>query len=316
MSEKQSMRVSDDESGGRLDRLLIKHFPQLKFVQVQKLIRTGQIRLDGKRAKPNQRINAGEEIRLPPFLTVARYPEKDRNESDVPNALIKKFQSHILFEDDQIIVLNKWAGLAVQGGSKTKYHVDSIAGAIYPQKPKLTHRIDKDTTGILVLAKTAKSAAHIARAFSDQEVEKVYWAVVCGSPKTKTGTIDLPMVKKMRKDSERVEIDHDHGEQAITKYRVIDGFGRDYALLELCPLTGRTHQLRVHCAAIGVPILGDKKYGDRTNVHSKLPKSFGLHLHARKISFSHLDGQKLGFTAPVSDQFENTLAMLNLSVEN
>ncbi len=308
MADNITLVVTADESGTRVDRILMRHFPQVNFVAVQKLLRTGQVRLDGKRVKPGDRAQSGQEIRLPPFLQKAASGEsKPQSSSAIPKSVQQKFKSSIIFEDDCIVALNKWSGLAVQGGSKTNIHVDAIGAALYDKKLKLVHRLDKDTSGILLLAKTGKSAAHLIRAFADHDVEKVYYAVTEGIPNPKAGMINLPLSKRLSKDTEKVEVDHDDGDEAVTEYNTLASHPSGIAFVELKPLTGRTHQLRVHCQTMGAPILGDPKYGTGKNRIDGMDGELRLHLHAAHIVFPHPDLGQITMRAPLPDYFENTL---------
>ncbi len=308
MSNAVKLQVIADESGSRIDRLLLKHFPQLNFVAVQKLLRTGQVRLDGKRVKPGDRVEEGQEIRLPPFLQKAASGEvKSEKTNAIPKSIQEKFKSHIMYDDDSIVVLNKWSGLAVQGGSKTNIHVDAISAAVYDRKLKLVHRLDKDTSGVLLLAKTGKAAGHITRAFADHATDKAYWAIVQGTPNPKSGIINLPLAKRLSKTTEKVEVDHENGDEAVTEYRTMQTHPSGFALLELKPITGRTHQLRVHCEAMGMPILGDPKYGDAATEIPGLNGPLLLHLHARRITFPHPDLGDITMRAPLPDHFEKTM---------
>lgn len=316
MSNAIKLQVIADESGSRIDRLLLKHFPQLNFVAVQKLLRTGQVRLDGKRVKPGDRVEEGQEIRLPPFLQkLASGDKKEGQTGVIPKSVQEKFKSHIIYDDDCIVVLNKWSGLAVQGGSKTNIHVDAISAAVYDRKLKLVHRLDKDTSGVLLLAKTGKAAGHLTRAFAEQETDKVYLAITYGIPNPKSGIINLPLAKRLSKDMEKIEVDHDEGDEAITEYRTIQSHPSGYSLVELKPITGRTHQLRVHCEAKGMPILGDPKYGDAPTEIDGLKGPLLLHLHAQRITFPHPDLGPITMRAPLPDHFEKTMQFFGFSIK-
>jgi len=306
--------VPETESGHRIDRYLTRVGPKLNFVLVQKLFRQGDVRLDGKRAKPNDRIAGGQEIRLPGFIQMELDKKTTAKDVEIPHAIVKRFKESVIFEDDELIVLNKWSGLPVQGGNKIKIHVDVISPLIWQPRPKLVHRIDRDTSGLLLMAKTAAMASQMTRAFAQKTMRKTYWAVVLGTPKMKSGIIDLPMAKKMGDDGERMEIDHESGEDAITEYRVLAQTGRHYALLELSPITGRTHQLRVHCAALNMPILGDPKYCD-PNFAKNLPETLAkspLLLHAKSIGIPNEVMGQMNFHAPLPDYFIAAMSELQL----
>lgn len=316
------IRVADDESEARLDRFLMRRFPGLSFGQAQKLLRTGQVRVDGKRSKADMRVAAGQEIRLPPFLTEnAKFePDNEKKNIFIPKNMLDQFAKSIIFEDEHMLAINKPPGLAVQGGSKTNIAVDGIAAAWAEAKgqakPKLVHRLDKDTSGVLLLAKTQKAAASLTRAFAGKKTEKIYWAVVQGIPKPESGTIDLPITKKMRKDVEKVEVDFDEGDFAVTHYRILDVAGFDFAFVELQPVTGRTHQLRVHCQAIGTPILGDPKYGKPHQLIDGLDSELSLHLHARRIRLPHPARGAIDIVAPLPPVFGKTVRYFNFDTES
>jgi len=211
-------------------------------------------------------------------------------------------QAAILHRDDAIIVLNKPPGLAVQGGTATERHLDGLLDGLRfgnSERPRLVHRLDKETSGILVIARTATAAGFLTRAFREKTTRKIYWAIVVGLPKPRQGRIDLALAKSPGRGGERVRPDTDEGRQAVTYYRVIDSAGAQASWLALMPITGRTHQLRAHCAAIGTPILGDGKYGAVAAHLASIPGSSGLHLHARSLAMPHPLGGTLRVTAPL-----------------
>jgi len=208
----------------------------------------------------------------------------------------------VLYRDDAVIVLNKPPGLAVQGGSGTERHLDGLLDALRfgsEVRPRLVHRLDKETSGVLVLARTAAAAAFLTRAFREKTTRKIYWAVVVGLPKLRQGRIDLPLAKLPGREGERVRANAEDGKRAVTYYRVIDNVGDKASWLALLPVTGRTHQLRAHCAAIGTPILGDAKYGGAAAHLAGAPGAKRLHLHARSLAIPHPLGGILRVTAPL-----------------
>ncbi len=290
------MRVKDDDDGARLDRWLKKHYPHIPFGQMQKIIRTGQIRIDGKRAKGDARLAAGSELRLPPMLMNAEVSEKAADAKD--HAFIKNL---VVYEDDDIVVINKPAGLAVQGGSGITRHVDGmldgLAGAS-GVRPRLVHRLDKDTSGLLLLARSAKAARNLADSFAGRDIEKIYLAICAPGPVADMGRIDAPLAKGMAgPDLEKMMADHDAGKAAVTDYRVL-ARGEQAALVEFTPLTGRTHQIRVHAAHIGAPLWGDIKYGGTGKGR--------FYLHARKLTLIHpKTGKDITLEAPVSPDFRS-----------
>ena len=301
MTGVQLVAVTDDEADLRLDRWFRRHYPGLTHGRLEKLLRTGQIRLDGSRAKASTRVSTGQEIRIPPPVETAlqyakRPPMVDPND-------VADLQKLILHRDDHVIALNKPPGLAVQGGSKISRHIDAMLDGFRfgaAERPRLVHRLDKDTSGVLLLGRSAGAAARLASAFRGREAIKTYWALTAGVPSSAAGRIDLAVAKRPTGAGERVVADAVSGKRAITHYAVVAQAGRKIAWLALRPRTGRTHQLRVHCAALGVPIVGDRKYGGAAAVIDGLP-SGGLMLHARAIELPHPAGGSLEIEAPLHD---------------
>jgi 23S rRNA pseudouridine955/2504/2580 synthase len=316
----QMRAVSEDEAGLRLDRWFQRHYPELSHGALQKLLRTGQVRVDGKRAEGKDRVEPGQTVRLPPGVTAAPAPTaapvKERPAvSDRDAAEIQKL---VIFRDDMVIALNKPSGLAVQGGSGTERHVDGMLDALrfgYEDRPRLVHRLDKDTSGLLLIARTGQAAKRLAESFRDRETEKLYWAVVVGVPPRKEGAINLPLAKRPgARDRETMQVDHEEGQKALTHFREMDRAGRRAALLALWPRTGRTHQLRVHCAEIGCPILGDRKYGGAEALLTSLAESRKLHLHARRITLPHPSGKgELKVQAEAPPHFRRTVEAFGFS---
>jgi 23S rRNA pseudouridine955/2504/2580 synthase len=314
MSEPQvrSFTVEPDDDGIRLDRWFRRHLPEASFNIVSRWARTGQLRLDGKRAAPGDRIEAGQVIRVPPADPVAapaRTPPERHVLSEDEIAFVNEIVIH---RDDQAIVVNKPPGLATQGGTKTKTHLDGLLDGLADEagaRPKLVHRLDKDTSGVLLLARTARAAAFFSKAFSGRTARKVYWAFVVGVPSVEDGYIDLPLAKQPGSGGEKMHVDEAEGLVSRTRYRVVERAGNRAAWVELQPLTGRTHQLRVHMAAIGHPIVGDGKYGG--------PEAFltgaisrKLHLHARRLRLDHPDGGRIDVTAELPPHFAETMGNL------
>ena len=304
--------VAADEAGLRLDRWFRRHYPALGHGALQKLLRTGQVRVDGRRAEANDRIAAGQAIRLPPGVTASIPPDtaakpalSERDAADM--------QRMVIHRDDLVIMLNKPPGLAVQGGTGTGRHVDGMLDALRfgrEERPRLVHRLDKDTSGVLLIARTSTAAKRLGEAFRDRETEKLYWAVVVGVPERAEGAIDLPLAKQpgVRGDRELVQVDREEGQKALTHFKVLDRAGTRASLLALWPRTGRTHQLRVHCAAIGCPILGDAKYGGEAALLSAVADAGRLHLHARRLSLPHPSGKgQLSVEAEVPPHFRRTV---------
>jgi 23S rRNA pseudouridine955/2504/2580 synthase len=304
--------VEDGEDGMRLDRWFKTHYSGLPHSRLEKLLRTGQVRVDGGRAKAATRLAAGQTIRVPPL------PAEAPTALPGPKALTKaerNFLSSItLYEDDDLLILNKPPGLAVQGGTKTTQHLDRLLEALGDSpktRPRLVHRLDRDTSGVLVVAKRREAAAKLGRAFQTRSVRKIYWAIVKGAPKPPQGKIDAALVKAAGPEGDRVRKarpgEQEVAQSAVTYYAVVDRAGQAVSLVSLKPVTGRQHQLRAHMAMIGHPILGDDKYqGDRD-----LPAGIDnkLHLHARRISFPHPSGKGLvDVTAPLPEHMRRSFA--------
>lgn len=303
--------VQPDDDGVRLDRWFKRHLPQIGFATVSRWARTGQIRIDGKRADPADRLSAGQVLRVPPGGDApARGSARPRRE--LSDEAIARAEAMIITQDRAAIVLNKPPGLATQGGSGMKEHVDGLLDAFAHDgpRPRLVHRLDKDTSGVLLIARTPGSAAFFSRRFSSRSARKIYWAIITGVPSIEEGLIDLPLAKQPGTGGEKMMVDKSgEGQPARTRYRVLDRAGNRAAWVELQPLTGRTHQLRVHMAAIGHPIVGDGKYGGPDAFLSG-SISRKMHLHARRLIIDHPDGDQLDVTADLPEHFANTMANL------
>jgi 23S rRNA pseudouridine955/2504/2580 synthase len=315
----QTRAVTGDEAGLRLDRWFHRHFPDLSHGALQKLLRTGQVRLDGKRVEAKDRVEPGQTVRLPPGVT-ASPPVKTaiKERPAVSERDAAEIQKLVIHRDAEVIALNKPPGLAVQGGSGTERHVDGMLDGLrfgYEERPRLVHRLDKDTSGLLLIARTGQAAKRLAESFRDRETEKLYWAVVVGVPPRAEGTIDLPLAKRPgARDRETMQVDHEEGQKALTHFRELDRAGKRAALLALWPRTGRTHQLRVHCAEIGCPILGDRKYGGEEALLSAVADSRRLHLHARRITLPHPSGKgELKLQAEPPPHFRRTVEAFGFS---
>lgn len=303
----ETVTVSAEEGALRLDRWFRRHYPALAHGRLEKLLRTGQVRVDGRRAKAGDRLSPGQAIRVPPLdAEPLTQPPEPRAIAPADAAMLR---DAVLHRDDAVIVLDKPAGLAVQGGSGTERHLDGLLDALrfdYPERPRLVHRLDRDTSGVLVLARSAATAAALARAFRDKRARKTYWAVAVGVPAPPQGRISLALAKLPTRGSERVRPDDAEGKRAVTYYRVIDRAGERASWLGLLPVTGRTHQLRAHCAAIGAPILGDGKYGGAAAHLAGVPGARRLHLHARALMIPHPRGGMLRVTAPLPAHMKRT----------
>jgi 23S rRNA pseudouridine955/2504/2580 synthase len=303
MREVRTLYVDSGEDGVRLDRWFKRRWPHLNHIQIQKLTRSGQIRVDGARAKPDTRLTQGSQIRVPPLPEAPKAGEREK--IDARDAAFVK--AMVLYEDEEVLVLNKPAGLAVQGGTKTKNHIDRLLSAWGEgvDRPKLVHRLDRDTSGVLVLGKTPGAAAKLAGSFARRKAEKTYWALVLGHPRPQDGTINLPLIKKGIGDRELVvpaAHKEEGAEPAETDFTMISRAGARAAWMALRPHTGRTHQLRAHMLAMGHPILGDPKY--KTEASAELSGTLKLQLHARRLTLPHPTRGTLILEAPISPEMK------------
>ncbi len=318
--------VVEDEQNMRLDRWFKLHFPGLGFGQLQKLLRSGQIRVDGGRVKADTRLKPGQAVRLPPQVTglqsgvrtgpLTANTIRDKHDLEVLEAMT-------LHEDGKVVVFNKPAGLAVQGGSGLNRHVDRMLEAMRNkkgEKPRLVHRLDRDTSGVLVVAKTRGAAAALTREFRGRNTEKTYWAVVRGVPKPRQGRISNWLAKVRNEEGDDIMRVVRHGtpdaDHAVSEYQVVEASGSALCWLELKPVTGRTHQLRVHCQSLGHPILGDPKYFDIENWQLPGGIQKKLHLHARRIRIAHPDGGMLDVTAPLPPHMVQTWNLLGFDPDS
>ncbi len=317
--DSRNFTVGYDDEGIRLDRWFKRHLPDTSFNLVSRWARTGQLRIDGSRATPGDRLTAGQSIRVPPAEIVATAtaaitttrPKKERPPlSDEDTAFM---QGLVLYQDRAAIVIDKPPGLATQGGTKTDRHVDGLLDALTfdaPGRPKLVHRLDKDTSGVLLLGRSAQTAGHFAKVFSSRTARKVYWALIVGVPSIDDGMIELPIGKQPGTGGEKMHVDEAEGSPARTRYRVIERAGNTAAWVELQPFTGRTHQLRVHMAAIGHPIVGDGKYGGQEAFLTG-GVSRKMHLHARRLRVdSPGGGVPIDVTAEPPRHFAESIALL------
>ncbi len=315
MSGVEQVDIGPEDSGMRIDRWLARRFPALNYGRIQKLLRTGQVRVDGGRIKPQFRLETGQRVRLPPVqIDHDRVREKRPRPPDTD--LITTLESSILYRDKSVMVIDKPAGLAVQSGSGIDRHIDAWLDTLGSDeaRPRLVHRLDKDTSGVLALALNANAARALTAAFRSRRTYKEYWALTVGVPEPESGRIDAPLLKGGPAGKERVHIDDQDGRKALTQYHVLDHAGKAAALVALAPLTGRTHQLRAHMAAIGTPIAGDGKYGGNG---ARLPVEGverKLHLHARRLVLPHPSGggRPIDVTAPLPAAMRNSLALLGL----
>ena len=317
MSEVRQFTVAADDDGIRLDRWFKRHLPDTSFTLVAKWARTGQLRIDGARATPGDRLAAGQSLRVPPAEAIRAEAPKKRERAPLSDDEIAFAQELVIHKDPVALVLDKPPGLATQGGTKTSEHIDGLLDALIFEgegRPKLVHRLDKDTSGALLVARNARGAAFFARAFSSRTARKVYWALVVGVPTIDDGFIDLPIGKQPGTGGEKMCIDEEAGSPARTRYRVIERAGNRAAWVELQPHTGRTHQLRVHMNAIGHPIVGDGKYGGQAAFLTG-GVSRKMHLHARRIRVDHPHGGQIDVRATLPPHFAGSMALLGFDEE-
>ncbi len=310
--------VAEADHGIRLDRWFKRYLPGVPHGLLEKSLRNKLIRLNGKKADASARVEAGQVIAVAPSLAVEEAPRKIKPAAEKPSdTLLAQLQKAVLYEDDELLILSKPPGLAVQGGSGQRVHLD--AALPYLSKGaalKLVHRLDKDTSGVLALAKGAKAAAKLAALFAGKEVEKIYLALVIGVPSPLQGRIDIPLLKESRgKDSgvtpyEKVGENRERGQRAITEYRVLDALGKKLAWVELRPITGRTHQLRVHMDSIDCPIIGDGKYGGSDVFLKDLGLPQKLHLHAQRLIIPNWKGKRLDVSAPLPAHMKESKRLL------
>jgi len=315
----QNVAVSVDEAGMRVDRFFEARFPGLSFSHIQRVIRKGEVRVDGKRTQPKNRLAVGQSVRIPPLRLDQPKPRTPGNEADEKTRAFLK--SITLYEDPDLLVLNKPMGLAVQGGSGTVRHVDGMLDVLRDargQRPRLVHRLDKDTAGCLLVAKTRFAASALAQTFRSRSARKIYWALVAGVPKLPQGRISTFLAKDEREDESIMRIVR-HGDKgashAVTYYAVVETSGPLLAWVSLKPVTGRTHQLRAHMAHINHPIVGDPKYFSRENWELPGGMQNKLHLLARRIAVPHPRGGVIDVTAPLPPHMQQSWNLLGLDAK-
>ncbi|MGY6709666.1 MAG: RluA family pseudouridine synthase [Rhizobiaceae bacterium] len=317
MTGVEQIKVDEDEDGMRLDRWFKQHYPGLGFGPLQKLLRSGQIRLDGGRAKSDTRVKAGQFVRIPPLAVDRKSgaPVTARTMRGVEDGDV--LSRILLYEDDKVLVFDKPSGLAVQGGSGVVRSVDSMLEAWRNkkgEKPRLVHRLDRDTSGVLVVARSRLAAMKLAESFKKRETKKTYWALVKGVPKPRESKISTWLIKEATADGDRMRV-ADHGEKgadhAVSFYRVVEQAGQNLSWLEMEPYTGRTHQLRVHAAHIDCPIIGDPKYFE-ADQNWEFPGGLQnrLHLHARRIVIPHPDKGTIDVSAPLPPHMRQSWNLL------
>jgi 23S rRNA pseudouridine955/2504/2580 synthase len=315
-TEVQTATVTADEANMRVDRFLEARFPGLSYSHIQRIVRKGELRVDGKRADSKDRLKAGQAVRIPPLHLDA--PKRSSGLSEAEQKTLAQLKEMTLFEDDDVLVLNKPAGLAVQGGSGTTHHVDRMLEVMRDskgQKPRLVHRLDKETSGCLLVAKTRFAASMLTGAFRSRSARKIYWAMVAGVPKPKQGRISTFLAKEEREDDSFMRV-AEHGDEgashAVTYYAVVETAAQKLAWVSLKPVTGRTHQLRAHMEHIGHPIVGDPKYFQIENWELPGGIQNRLHLLARRIVIPHPRGGVIDATAPLPPHMQQSWNLLGL----
>jgi 23S rRNA pseudouridine955/2504/2580 synthase len=309
--------IAADDDGIRLDRWFRRHYPAVTHVLLQKLLRKGEVRLDGKRADASTRVAAGQAMRLPPQVVHAK---DDRPLKPQPEKPMGSLADRILYMDKHVIVLDKPPGLATQGGSGLTRHVDGMLDSLKfekPTRPKLVHRLDRDTSGVLMVARTALAASGLAQGLALRDTSKIYWALTVGVPKQKHGVVRAALLKEgARGKDERMTVsEDDDAKSAVTEYAVLGQAGQDFAWVAARPITGRTHQIRVHLASLGTPIVGDFKYGG-AGARGKGEIADKLHLHARSIDIARPDGGRLQVTAPLPPHMRKSWSLLGFDPDD
>jgi 23S rRNA pseudouridine955/2504/2580 synthase len=338
----QTLTVEADEAGMRLDRWFKRRFPGLALSHLAKIARKGEVRVEGKRVETSTRLEEGQSVRVPPLtLDAPVAPAVRRINPDDAQAI----RNMVLFEDKHVMVLNKPFGLAVQGGSGTTHHIDGMLASLADEKgnrPVLVHRLDRDTCGVLLVAKSRKMAADLGEIFRSRKAQKIYWALVEGVPKPSQGRISLYLAKgaamgdergargkrgdaqEARKDMEKMRVakhGEDDAQHSLTYYAIVDKLAPKCAWLSMKPLTGRTHQLRAHAEAIGHPIFGDPKYGKadprRRDAMHMMPENLDhkLHLLARRLVLPHPAGGVIDVTAPLPPHMQKTWDMFGFDTK-
>jgi 23S rRNA pseudouridine955/2504/2580 synthase len=328
MTGNETLTVEADEAGMRLDRWFKTHYPDLSFGHLQKLLRSGQVRVDGGRVKTNTRLEPGQAVRVPPMdraptqsgRQVAGKPESSgtrpaKRKSPQKPSDAEALRGMLLYEDDDVFVFNKPPGLAVQGGSGLARHIDAMLESLKDkkgQKPRLVHRLDRDTSGVLVVARTRLAASRLAASFRSRSTRKIYWALVKGVPRPTQGRISTFLAREEEHEKMRIaRHGDDDASHAVSLYSTVDHAGQSLAWLSMRPVTGRTHQLRAHAAHIGHPIIGDPKYFSAENWDLPGGRENTLHLHARRIVIPHPTGNGvIDVTAPLPAHMQQSWNLL------
>jgi 23S rRNA pseudouridine955/2504/2580 synthase len=328
MSIIQKITVGDDEAEQRLDRWFRRKFTHINQSNIEKMCRKGEIRVNGGRVKSSTRVSPGQIIRIPPLPSFDEIKQFS-GQKNITRSDAEMIRNCVIYRDDYLLVLNKPAGLAVQGGSKQTRHVDGMTGALTfdrDEHPRLVHRLDKDTSGVLLLARTQAMASELTKAFRHQNTRKIYWALVAGVPYPKIGSIKFGLVKKKGHTNDGAgekmyclhpdDINSTFGaKRAHTDYATLCFLAQRASWMALVPVTGRTHQLRAHMAELGHPIVGDGKYGGsgQDNYGDGWGSGLGddiskkMHLHARSLTIQHpVTGLELVFSAPLPEHMLKT----------
>lgn len=320
--QRTAYTVTDEDDGSRLDRVIARRLGEIPHAMLQKLLRKKLIRLDGKKAEASTRVSAGQVIEMRIEMKVESRETRAEKKVKLDDDMIAQAQRWVLFKDKDILVINKPPGLAVQGGSKVTKHLDALLPALQfeaKEPPRLVHRLDKDTSGVMLLARHVKAAQELQKAFSGKSLQKYYLALIVGVPDIYNGEVEsnLDKISRGADSREMVTSVEEEGKRAITRYRVIEALAKQLALIELEPVTGRTHQLRVHMAELGCPIVGDGKYGGgKAHVKGNINLSPKLHLHAWRIELPALFGKPARtFAAPLPKHMQQSLDALGLELE-
>ncbi|MEM7620111.1 MAG: RluA family pseudouridine synthase [Pseudomonadota bacterium] len=321
MSHVQNLIVTDNEDGMRLDRWFKAHFPEIRFGQLQRMLRTGQIRIDSGRVQTNTRLETGQSVRVPPLKPEEAKEKTHTGPTKLHPSDLDFIQSLVIFKDDDLLVLNKPTGLAVQGGSKTGRHIDGLLDGLQfdaPERPRLVHRLDKDTSGVLLLARTRLAATALSQSFKSRSARKTYWALVNGVPRYKAGEITLPLRKTGPHGQEKMRIAERSDKQALpanTHYEIIECAAQKFAWLAMSPVTGRTHQLRVHALGLGHSIVGDGKYGgSAAHPGGEIPKHLHLHSYSMELPHPNKKGKSFKISAPLPEHMAKTWELLQFNL--
>ncbi|MEH2590573.1 RluA family pseudouridine synthase [Bradyrhizobium sp. AZCC 1721] len=312
----QTVVVTADENNMRVDRFLEARFPGLSFSHIQRIVRKGELRVNGKRADSKDRLEEGQSVRIPPLRLDA--PKGTGPLSEAATKTLQALKEMTLYEDADVVVLNKPAGLAVQGGSGITRNVDSMLEVMRDakgQRPRLVHRLDRETSGCLLVAKTRFAATALTGSFRHRSARKIYWALVAGVPKPKQGRISTYLAKEESEEDSIMRVAK-HGDEgashAVTYYAVVETSAQKLAWVSLKPVTGRTHQLRAHMAHIDHAIVGDPKYFNKENWDLPGGLQNRLHLLARRLVIPHPRGGVIDVSAPLPPHMLQSWNLLGL----